>query len=115
MANESIVVITNSITGNNDVIKLLAAPGSLLSATSLGLKVSSGCDLIFFSVVAKSGPATIMVGMAMISPYNNVTPILAWNCATNAAGEGCGGRKPCVTDNAASIGRPIYTAGNLYW
>ena len=39
---------------------------------------------------------------------------MALNCSAKATGDGCGGKKPCVTDNAAKVGRPKYTAGKLY-
>jgi hypothetical protein len=35
----------------------------------------------------------------------------AWNCATSAVGDGCGGRKPCAIDSPASSGIASATAG----
>ena len=41
--------------------------------------------------------------------------MFASNCVTSADGEGCGGKKPCATDIAASNGTAVATAGSLYW
>src|ERR1035437_6621325 len=101
-------------TGNNGVRKLLKVPGSLFSGITSLVNVSSGLEGILRSVLANNGPARIMDGMATMSPNINVFPILAPNMGTSAEGDGCGGRKPCVTDNAAKSGTPIYTAGSLY-
>ena len=67
------------------------------------------------SVRAYRGPARTTAGTATSSPYPNVRPTLAWNRATSAVGAGCGGRKPCSTESAASRGRPTYRAGSRYW
>ena len=53
----------------------------------------------------------IIAGMATMMPYTSVVPMSAPNIGTMAEGEGCGGRKPCVTDSAASNNRdhlPIF-------
>ena len=65
-------------------------------------------------VLENKGPAIMMAGIARISPRSKVNPILACSCATRATGDGWGGRNPWVTDKAASMGSPTYTAGNLY-
>ena len=70
-------------------------------------KFAKVLELIFLNVFANTGPARITVGMAMIRPYNKVSPMLALNCATRLVGAGCGGKNPCVTDNAAIIGNPV--------
>ncbi len=54
----------------------------------MGLKVSSGFAFNFFSAGAKSGPPINTVGMAIRIPYNNVVPISAPSCPTNAVGAG---------------------------
>ena len=63
--------------------------------------------MIFFSVRLYTGPASITEGMASNKPYRRVMPISACNWVISATGEGCGGRKPWVTDKEASIGSPI--------
>ena len=47
--------------------------------------------------------------LAIIRPYIKVFPISALNITAIAVGEGCGGRNPCVTDNEASRGIPMYS------
>ena len=49
----------------------------------------------------------IIAGIDISNPYISVRPIFPWNCNTKAVGDGWGGRKPKVTERAASIGRPI--------
>src|SRR6266487_4786042 len=103
-----------SNTGKKVVKMLLNQPGSSSSGKLFAAKVSGGLLVYFFTVVANRGPAIITVGMATTMPYNNVSPMSALNCFTNAVGAGCGGRKPCVTDKAATIGSPMYMADMLY-
>ena len=61
---------------------------------------------MFLIVLVNKGPATIIVGIAIIIPYNKVLPISALNILAIAVGAGCGGKKPWVTDKEASIGKP---------
>jgi hypothetical protein len=100
------VVMMSRITGKSDEKKLLKALGNFSFGISADWKVSKGTDLIFLTVLAKSGPAARIAGMEMQIPYKSVSPMLAPNCPTSAVGDGCGGRNPWVTDNAASIGTP---------
>src|SRR5262245_15463430 len=93
------------ITGNNADIKLLNAPCIESAGILLALNVLMGTVTIFFNVFEYHNPAMITVGMASINPYKSVWPRLALNCATNAVGEGWGGKKPCVTDSEAISGR----------
>ncbi len=41
-----------------------------------------------------TGPAITIAGMAITNPYNNVSPIPAPNCVTNAVGDGMRRQKP---------------------
>ena len=50
-----------------------------------------------------------VTGMAMIIPYSNTCPIFAFNSFAITTGPGCGGKKPCVTDNAVTIGNPSFS------
>ena len=98
-------VVTIKInTGNNAVNTLIKNPGNWDSSIFFGIKVANGVQGIFLSWVAKTGPAKTMAGIATTIPYIKVSPISAFNWLTNAAGEGCGGRNPWVTERAASIG-----------
>ena len=87
--------------------------GSSLSLNDLVEKIfSDGVALMCCNVLSNNGPATIIVGMPMINPYNKVFPIFALNNDDNATGLGCGGNNPCVTDKAAMSGIPIYNKDN---
>src|SRR5215471_7026332 len=108
-----IVLIAISKTGKNVVKKLLNKPGKSLSAISFEINVSGGLLVYFFSVVANNGPPIITAGTAMHKPYSKVIPRSPLYDFTSAVGAGCGGRYPCVTLNAATIGKPIYTTGIL--
>src|SRR3954447_22317010 len=109
-------MVLNAInkTGRNVVKKLLNKPGNSSSFMSFATKVSGGLFVYFFRVLANNGPPTITAGIAMHKPYSNVIPRSALYVFTKAVGAGCGGKYPCVTLNAATIGRPIYTTGILY-
>lgn len=48
----------------------------------------------------------------MINPYSRVVPRFASKIVAIAVGPGCGGRKQCVTDKAATIGTPTYSKGS---
>src|SRR6476469_968575 len=109
-----IVLSAINKTGRNVVKKLLNIPGKSSSFMSFATKVSGGLLVYFFSVFANNGPPTITAGIATHNPYNKVIPRSALYVFTNAVGAGCGGKYPCVTLNAATIGKPIYTTGILY-
>ena len=100
--NKDVMIKIN--TGSSAVVTLTKKPGSWDSSIFFGRKVDSGLQWTFFNVLANNGPAKIIAGIATMIPYNNVLPISALSCVTNAAGDGWGGKKPCVTDKAASIG-----------
>ncbi|CJI76798.1 Uncharacterised protein [Streptococcus pneumoniae] len=61
---------------------------------------------IFFANFVNNGPAMSTVGTATIKPYSSTSPMFAPYSPAIAVGPGCGGRKPCVTDSAATIGIP---------
>ena len=73
------VMIANNNTGNNAVKKLLNTPGRSDCFSSGGLKVSRGLESIFFNVLENNGPAIIIVGIAIMIPYNMVSPRSALN------------------------------------
>ncbi len=54
-----------------------------------------------------SGPATITVGMATITPKIRVRPRSACRVSIASNGPGCGGTRPCIADRPASVGMPI--------
>ncbi|CAC6867863.1 Uncharacterised protein [Staphylococcus aureus] len=49
-----------------------------------------------------------VTGMAIIIPYSNTSPTFAFNSFAMTTGPGCGGKKPCVTDKAVTIGSPSF-------
>ncbi len=55
----------------------------------------------------KTGPATITVGIAQISPNISVSPRSACRLSIATSGPGCGGTSPCRTERPASAGIPI--------
>ncbi|GAA4602509.1 hypothetical protein GCM10023107_60600 [Actinoplanes octamycinicus] len=61
----------------------------------------------------KSGPATITVGIAQISPNIRVSPRSACKLSIATSGPGCGGTRPCSTERPASAGMPISSSGTL--
>ena len=67
--------------------------------------------MISFTVLYNNGPAKITVGTPIKIPYTNVNPMSALNNTEIAVGPGCGGKKPCVTDKAATIGIPTSNNG----
>ncbi len=64
----SVAVNAKNPTGRRAAKKLLKTEGNWDAGNSGGLNVSSGCETIFFSVREKIGPATMIVGMAIIIP-----------------------------------------------
>jgi hypothetical protein len=70
------VVIANNATGRSEAKKLVAVDGSLSSGNSFGWNVTRGLASRFFNVLANTGPARMIAGMATIIPYNKVSPIL---------------------------------------
>src|SRR5699024_7232346 len=60
------------------------------------------------NICTKKPPTITTVGIAIIIPYNNTSPKFAFNSLAITTGPGCGGKKPCVTDNAIAIGIPIF-------
>src|SRR6478752_2902942 len=95
------------ITGRREDKKLFVLPGNRWAGKVCTSNVLRGTDTTPLSVFENIGPAIIMAGIATIIPYNKVRPMFALNWATRAVGAGCGGRKPCVTEREASIGKPI--------
>ena len=59
------------------------------------------------ATLLKSGPAMITVGIATRIPSPSVSPRSAWTAAIAINGPGCGGTRPCMTDNPARAGIPI--------
>ena len=42
----------------------------------------------------------------MMIPNSNTSPTFAFSSLAITTGPGCGGKKPCVTDKAVTIGKP---------
>src|SRR2546423_7337371 len=70
-------VIANNKMGSKAVRKLVNDPGKFSLVKCLGRKVSRGLDFIWVKVLENKGPAMIIVGIAIISPYNKVLPMSA--------------------------------------
>src|SRR5699024_1198453 len=112
---DTIVATPIKITGNNAVNALTANPGvssnlncfaSPIEAILPDGSFSNAVGTNFLANTVNKGPAKITVGIAMIKPYNNTSPIFASNCCAITVGPGCGGKNACVTDKAVAIGNP---------
>src|SRR5687768_6266093 len=103
----TMVVSARRITGSSEEKMLMLNDGSLSSGIGSAVNVSGISGFILLRVFAKIGPAITTVGMAMMIPYKRVLPMSAPNWSTSAVGEGCGGRNPCVTERAESMGSPM--------
>ena len=73
------VRMISSNAGKREVKKLLAAPGNAVSLFMCGWNNCNGGVFIFFKVLANTGPARMIVGMATIIPYRRTVPRFALN------------------------------------
>ena len=92
---------------------ILSIPAAIYLSYSALKALSTQLTPEIMSLVIIVYSITLLIILISVFKVNAFLAFLI--ISIRAVGEGCGGRKPCVTESDASIGSPIYTAGILYF